>query len=109
MRTSVLRSPTYCTLPVLIHGCSSRQKEFIRAQTPHRPHCLIVDVGLPGMSGLDLMAHLRLSGRSIPTIVTTGQEDPMIRIQAQAQGCNAFLLKPVGSDELLHAIEACGT
>lgn len=61
------------------------------------------------MSGLDLMAHLRLSGRSIPTIVTTGQEDPMIRIQAQAQGCNAFLLKPVGSDELLHAIEACGT
>ncbi len=83
-------------------------EDFLAAQTPV-PYCLILDVDLPGISGLGLMAHLRRIGWSVPTIVATGQDDPAVRMFAEEQGCRAFFLKPVGAEELLRAIEACGS
>jgi FixJ family two-component response regulator len=65
------------------------------------PLCLIVDVNLTGMSGLDLQKKLRSEGSNLPVIVTTGQRSDVIRERAQRAGCAAFLWKPFSADTIL--------
>jgi FixJ family two-component response regulator len=70
--------------------------------------CLIVDVQLTGMSGIDLLRQLRAGGCRAPIIVTTGNRAERIREHAHQAGCEAFLFKPFSAEALLglvHAIE----
>jgi FixJ family two-component response regulator len=63
--------------------------------------CLIVDVRLPGMSGLDLQRTLLHAKANVPVIVTTGTRDAVIRTRAEQDGCAAFFWKPLDSDALV--------
>ncbi|HZH99397.1 MAG TPA: response regulator [Fimbriimonadaceae bacterium] len=68
--------------------------------------CLVTDLQLPGLSGLQLYERLRLDGRHVPTIVVTAFADERVRCQAQQAGVSAVLEKPVANDALLRAIES---
>jgi FixJ family two-component response regulator len=84
-------------------------REFLSALPAHRPDCLILDLRMPGMSGLDLLAGLAARDERIPAIVITafGQEDVVDRC-ARA-GAVAVLAKPVQSAPLFEALaRACG-
>ena len=63
--------------------------------------CLIVDVHLTGMSGLDLQQELHSKGSEVPIIVTTGDRADVIREQARQAGCAAFLWKPFSAETIL--------
>jgi FixJ family two-component response regulator len=74
---------------------------FIASRLDRAPLCLIVDVHLPGMSGLDLQDRLRRQRPRVPIIVTTGNKAQVIRQRAQNAGCVAFLTKPFTADAIL--------
>ena len=86
--------------PALFDGAEA----FLAAGRGDDPLCLIVDVQLGGMSGLDLQQHLRLAGCPVPVIIMTGQREPSISKQAHQGGCAALLWKPFTADALLGAI-----
>jgi FixJ family two-component response regulator len=67
--------------------------------------CLLLDVHLSGMSGIELRRHLRASGCTLPVIFMTAFDDKATRMQAQSAGCIAFLHKPFVAHLLLGAIE----
>jgi FixJ family two-component response regulator len=71
--------------------------------------CLLLDVDLDGMSGLDLQQALLAEGHSVPIIFITGRDDPQVNARAHRQGCHAFLYKPVKSQLLVEAIVAAMT
>ena len=75
---------------------------FIDASPPSL--CAIVDVQLPGMSGIELQQRLRAAGNTIPIIVTTASCDPAVRKRAHENDCAAFFWKPVDGDALTVAI-----
>ena len=77
---------------------------FLEASPAPAPLCLIVDVHLTGMSGIDLQKRLRETGVAPPIIITTGDREDWVRIRAQQNGCAAFLQKPFDSATLLGLI-----
>ena len=70
------------------------------------PECLIVDLQMPEITGLELQDQLKQRGFDIPTIVVTAFNEPGIRERCQLAGAVAFLLKPVRSEVLIAAIGA---
>jgi FixJ family two-component response regulator len=68
--------------------------------------CLLLDIDLDGMSGLDLQQYLAREAITVPVIFITGRDDPGVLARAQQQGCHAFLNKPVKSQILVEAIAA---
>jgi len=70
-----------------------------------RAGCLVVDVRLPGMSGLELVRRLRFEGRGIPAVMITGHFEALADAQAEADGILAVLHKPFTADELIHWVE----
>jgi FixJ family two-component response regulator len=78
---------------------------FLQAGDAARTSCLITDVQLPGMSGLDLQDHLRAEGPNIPIIVITAFPEPELKRRAEAAGAAAFLVKPFDGQELIARIE----
>lgn len=75
--------------------------EAFMASPAAAPLCLIVDVQLVGMSGLDLQMKLRSEGVETPVIIITGNRAGAIRARAEQAGCAAFLWKPVSSEVIL--------
>jgi FixJ family two-component response regulator len=69
------------------------------------PECLIVDLQMPEMSGLELQRHLNRAGIRIPTIVITADREAEMREQCEAAGAETYLLKPLQDTSLLAAIE----
>lgn len=69
------------------------------------PDCLLLDIDLDGMSGLNLLQHLRVQGKEVPVVFLTGRADAANRSRAAALGCKAFLQKPVEGHQLVAAIE----
>jgi FixJ family two-component response regulator len=67
--------------------------------------CLLLDIHLGGMSGIQLRRHLTVSGCTLPIIFMTAFDDAATRIQAQSAGCTAYLLKPFVANLLISAIE----
>jgi FixJ family two-component response regulator len=63
--------------------------------------CLVVDVQLTGMSGIDLQRALRAEGSKVPIIITTGNKTDAIRERAEQAGCVGFLRKPCSGDAIL--------
>ena len=78
---------------------------FLEAYMPGKVGCLLVDANLPGMSGLDLLRHLRLAGDALPSVIITGNSDVPMAVQAMKAGADDFVAKPVGYQELLNAID----
>ena len=80
-------------------------EQFWREEATDGPSCLILDVSLPGISGLDFQQQLRSAGRSIPIIFITGHGDIPMSVKAIKSGALEFLTKPFGDQDLLNAVE----
>jgi FixJ family two-component response regulator len=80
-------------------------KEFAQSKRPDLPACLILDVELPGLSGLDLQAELASSGVEMPVIFLTGHADIPMTVRAMKGGAVEFLTKPFRKQELLDAVQ----
>jgi len=80
-------------------------EEFLRNQEPGGPGCLVLDVSLPGVSGLELQRKLADAGVRIPIIFLTGYGDIPMTVKAIKSGAVEFLTKPFDDDELLNAIQ----
>jgi FixJ family two-component response regulator len=78
--------------------------EFFQAERPDIPACLILDVELPGLSGLELQAELTKSGTEVPIIFLTGHGDIPKSVRAMKAGAAEFLTKPFRAQELLDAV-----
>jgi two-component system CheB/CheR fusion protein len=78
---------------------------FLQAYRPGKVGCLLVDANLPGMSGLDLLRHLRLAGDALPSVMITGNSDVPMAVQAMKAGADDFVEKPFGYQELLNVID----
>jgi len=88
-----LRSETFAT-----------PQEFLRSKHPDGPSCLVLDVRLPGVSGLDFQRELADAGVSIPIIFITGHGDIPMTVRAMKSGAIEFLTKPFRDQDLLDAI-----
>ena len=80
-------------------------RDFLAAETRDVPSCLVSDVRMPGLSGLDLQRELSQIGRHLPIIFITGHGDIPMSVRAIKAGAVEFLTKPFGERELLEAIE----
>lgn len=86
-----------------VHAFASGQ-EFLAFDALAEIRCLIADVGMPGMSGLDLQAELNLRGGKMPVVFITGHPDDALRRLLLEQGAAACLFKPFADTALLAAI-----
>jgi FixJ family two-component response regulator len=82
----------------------SGAQEFMRARRPDVPGCLVLDVRLPGLSGLDLQRELADTDASLPIIFLTGHGDIPMSVRAMKAGAVEFLTKPFRPQQLLEAI-----
>ena len=89
-----LRSETFAT-----------PQEFLDSESADRAGCLVLDVRLPGMSGLDCQRVLAEAGVTIPTIFITGHGDVPMTVRAMKSGAVEFLTKPFRPQELLDAVQ----
>ena len=79
-------------------------EEFLRSELPDGPRCLVLDVKLPGVSGLDFQRRLIEAGFQIPIIFITGHGDIPMTVKAMKSGAVEFLTKPFRDRDLLGAI-----
>jgi FixJ family two-component response regulator len=79
-------------------------EEFLNSDHLRDTDCLILDVRMPGMNGLELQRQLLASRSGIPVIFITSHEDEMARLQALKDGAVDYLLKPFSEEALLNAI-----
>lgn len=84
----------------------SNAESFLAAHAPARFSCVIADVKMPGMSGLELQRRLRVLDASIPVIIITSNTDPAARASALQDGAHAYLNKPVADEMLLLHLQA---
>jgi FixJ family two-component response regulator len=80
-------------------------KTFLESQQPDGPACLVLDVHMPGLSGLDLQRELAKTDRQWPIIFITGRGDISMSVQAMKAGAVEFLTKPFRDQDLLDAIQ----
>jgi FixJ family two-component response regulator len=97
--TSLLRS-----VGLVVQSFGSA-KEFLRIKRPDAPACLVLDVRLPGPSGLDFQRELAESDIPLPIIFITGHGDIPMSVKAMKAGAVEFLTKPFRDQELLDAIQ----
>lgn len=81
-------------------------EEFLNSGVQHKTGCLITDIRMPGMSGLDLQAKLNADHCPIPTIFITAHGDEQMRLQAMRGGAVKFLAKPCDGAILLEGVRA---
>ena len=81
-------------------------EEFLHATRPEAPACAVLDVRLPGLSGLELQQRLLRTGSPIPIVFITGHGDVPMSVEAMKGGAVEFLLKPFREQQLLDAIQA---
>jgi len=89
-------------LPVAVYASA---QEFLPKYSVDQPGCLIVDVRMPGMSGLELQEQLNLRGAMIPVIFITGHGDISMAVEAMRHGAFDFLPKPFRDQDLLDRIQ----
>jgi FixJ family two-component response regulator len=82
-------------------------QEFMRAKRPDAPGCIVLDVRLPGASGLEFQRTLVDSNIRLPVIFITGHGDIGMSVRAIKSGAEQFLTKPLREQELLDAVQAC--
>src|SRR5262249_11291177 len=84
----------------------SSAQEFLASGCVNRTGCLMLDIAMSGMTGLDLQRELQLRGHKIPIIFITAQTDEAVRARASEQGAVRVLLKPFNDTDLLAAVKA---
>jgi FixJ family two-component response regulator len=93
LKSASLRSASFATA-----------EEFLRSKPPDGPSCLVLDVSLPGVNGLDLQRELAEAGVRIPIVFITGHGDIPMSVKAMKSGAVEFLTKPFQDQDLLDAI-----
>jgi len=89
-------------MPAVTHGSAA---EFLAAYDPEQPGCIILDVRMPGMNGLELQDELNRRGAIIPVIFITGHGDVPMAVEAMQHGAVDFLQKPFSDKELTDRIQ----
>jgi FixJ family two-component response regulator len=84
--------------------CFGSAEEFLESGLQHRTACLISDLRMPGMSGLEPQARLKADGYKTPIIFITAHGDARVRIQAMREGAAEFLMKPFDDQALLNRV-----
>jgi FixJ family two-component response regulator len=79
--------------------------DFLARERYARPCCLVLDVRMPGLSGLDLQTALAAAGRRLPIVFVTGHVDVPMTVKGMRNGAVDWLTKPFGAKELLNAVE----
>jgi FixJ family two-component response regulator len=85
--------------------CFETAEQFLQKKPWDGPSCLVLDVNLPGISGLDFQQQLKNKGRQVPIIFVTRHGDIPTTVKAMKSGAVEFLTKPVGDQALLDAIQ----
>ena len=85
--------------------CFETAEQFLQRQPPDGPSCLIVDVSLPGISGLDFQQQLKKAGLQIPIVFVTAHGDIPMSVKAMKSGAVEFLTKPFEDRDLLGAVQ----
>ena len=80
-------------------------QEFLQHYTPEQPGCLVLDVRMPGMSGLELQQQLNVRGAVLPVIFITGHGDVPMAVEAMQHGAFDFLQKPFRDQDLIDRIQ----
>ena len=78
--------------------------EFLDTGLPSAPDCVILDIHLGGISGLELLSRLRGSGYGLPVLIITAHDDAQAREAAAQAGCTAYLRKPLDAKVLLEEV-----
>ena len=86
-------------------GAFDRAEAFLAEFAPGRFDCLITDVRMPGVDGLELQRRLRALGSSMPVIFVTSDGDPATKDRALDEGAHAVLTKPVSDDALIRCLK----
>jgi len=79
-------------------------REFLECHNPNAPGCVVLDVAMPGLNGLELQQTLMARGQELAIIFLTGHGDIPMSVKAMKQGAVDFLTKPVDDDDLLRAV-----
>jgi FixJ family two-component response regulator len=95
LRSSGLQAQAYASIA-----------EFLKAEPPAAPTCLVLDVRMPGRSGLEFQRDLAAEGRKLPIVFITGHGDIPMSVQAMKAGAIEFLTKPFRDQDLLDAVNA---
>ncbi len=82
----------------------SSAREFLKSHDPDSPGCLVLDVAMPEMNGLELQQVLIERGHELPIVFLTGHGDTLMSIEAIKNGAVDFMSKPVNDEELLQAV-----
>jgi FixJ family two-component response regulator len=80
-------------------------EDFLKARLPDVPACLVLDVQMPGLSGLDLQRELARAGHHLPIVFMTGHGDIPMTVEAMKAGAVGFLSKPFRNQDLLDAVK----
>lgn len=96
-------------LKSLGHGVAVFQSaaEFLASPELAATACLVADVQMPGMTGLELYVHLVTTGRAIPTILVTAYPDDAVQRHALSLGVECYLCKPLAEAELTDCLRCC--
>ena len=86
--------------------CFSSAEQFLDSGAQHKAMCLIVDIRMPGMSGLELQTKLKAERCRIPIIFITAHGDEKMRMQALRAGAVEFMAKPFDDEALLESVRA---
>ena len=79
-------------------------RDFLNSLAAQVPDCIVLDLHMPGMNGLDVQQQLARSDLQLPIIVITGNDEPYSRVQCLSAGAAAYLRKPLDDEALLDAI-----
>ena len=79
-------------------------EEFLRVRDPAAPGCVILDLAMPGLDGLDVQERLIDEGMPLPIIFLTGRSDPPTIVRAMRAGATNFLTKPIDGEQLLASV-----
>jgi FixJ family two-component response regulator len=90
-------------LPVLSYGSA---EEFLNSDMTEHISCLVLDVHMPGMSGLSLQSYLESTGRHVPIVFVTAFSDDRVRVRAMDAGAICFLTKPFCEGDLLEGVRS---
>jgi FixJ family two-component response regulator len=103
LRTALTRLVRSAGYAVQAHDSAA---SFLAAPLEEQPGCILLDVHMPGLSGLQLQDHLAAQGSTLPIVFLSGEANIAMSVRAIKAGADDFLSKPVASEDLFQAIEA---
>ena len=101
VRKALRRLLRSADLDAEMYGCGS---EFLKTLQASVPDCVVLDLQMPEMSGLELQRHLKSRGLALPVVIVTGHDEPGMQARCLEAGANAYLRKPIDGKALVEAI-----